>query len=82
MDKVKLGLIGLGYISKVHLRNCLKLDTAELVAVSEVSQKALNKAKKLGVQKTYTDYKMLLNDKSIDAVIIALPTHLHHPCAK
>lgn len=82
MRKVRLGLIGLGYIGKVHLRNCLKLDSAELVAVSDISKKALNKAKKLGVQKTYKDYKMLLNDKSIDAVIIALPTYLHLPCAK
>jgi len=82
MDKIKLGLIGLGYIGRVHLRNCLKLNSAELVAVSDISKKALNKAKKLGVQKTYKDYKTLLNDKSIDAVIIALPTHLHYPCAK
>jgi UDP-N-acetylglucosamine 3-dehydrogenase len=82
MHKVKLGLIGLGYIGKVHLQNCLKLDSAELVAVSDISKKALNKAKKLGAQKTYTDYEVLLNDKSIDAVIIALPTHLHLLCAK
>jgi predicted dehydrogenase len=52
------------------------------VAVSDISKNALNKAKKLGVKKTYTDYEMLLNDKSIDAVIIALPTHLHLSCAK
>jgi len=82
MHKVRLGLIGLGYIGKVHLRNCLKLDSAELVAVSDISKKALNKAKKLGVRKTYNDYKTLLKDKDIDAVIIALPTYLHLPCAK
>ena len=82
MNKIKLGLIGLGYIGKVHLRNCLHLKSASLVAASDISKKALNLAKKTGVEKAYTDYKQLLKDKSIDAVIIALPTHLHTSCAK
>lgn len=82
MNKIKLGLIGLGYIGKVHLRNCLNLESAELEAVSDVSKKALNHARKMGVKKTYNDYQQLLSDSSIDAVIIALPTHLHTECAK
>lgn len=82
MEKIRLGLIGLGYVGKTHLRSCLKLDSVTLVAVSDVSKKALKLAQKMGVKKTYTDYKRLLDDKSIDAVIIALPTHLHLPCAK
>jgi len=82
MDKIKVGLIGLGYIGKVHLRNCLNLKSAKLVAASDTSKKALNLAKKMGVKKTYDDYQQLLNDDTIDAVIIALPTHLHACCAK
>lgn len=82
MEKIRLGLIGLGYVGKTHLRNCLRLDCMELIGVSDVSKKALSYAKKMGVKRTYTDYKMLLNDNSIDAVIIALPTHLHLSCAK
>lgn len=82
MNKVRLGLIGLGYIGKVHLRNSLKLNSAKLVAVSDTSNKALNLAKKMGIKKTYNNYQKLLNDNSIDAVIIALPNNLHAPCAK
>ena len=82
MNKVRLGLIGLGYIGKVHLRNCLKLNSAKLVAVSDISNKALNLAKKIGAKKTYSNYQKLLNDNTVNAVIIALPTHLHAPCAK
>lgn len=32
--------------------------------------------------KTYTNYEDLLRETGIDAVIIALPTHLHTQCAK
>jgi len=82
MKKVGLGIIGLGYIGKVHLRHSLKLSNSQLIAVSDLSKKALQKARKAGVKKTFTSYKQLLNDPDIDSVIVALPTHLHLQCAK
>jgi predicted dehydrogenase len=77
-----VGIIGLGYVGKIHLRDCFKLNNVDLVAVSDVSKRALNDARKAGVKKTYTDYEQLLRDPQIDAVIIALPTHLHFESAK
>ena len=77
MNKTNIGLIGLGFIGKVHLYNCLRLPNAQLVAVADVSKKALKVAQKLGVPQTYDDYNKLLCDPNIDAVVIALPTHLH-----
>ena len=80
-EKINLGLIGLGYIGKFHLRNCLKLESANLVAVADISKKALKLAKKWGIKQTFTDYHQLLKQPIIDAVVISLPTHLHTPCA-
>lgn len=80
--KVRLGLIGLGYIGKVHLRHCLNVGSAKLVAVSDISKKARSFAKKMGVKNTFAEYQQLLKDPCIDAVIIALPTHLHASCAE
>jgi len=79
--KANLGLIGLGYIGKVHLKNCLELGQAKLVAVSDISKRALKLAEKMGVKKTFTDYHSLLKDPNIDAVIISLPTYFHADCA-
>jgi predicted dehydrogenase len=81
MKRVGLGIIGLGYIGKVHLRNSQKLLNARLVGVADLSKNALNKAKKAGVKKTYTGYEELLKEPEVDAVIIGLPTHLHLKCA-
>jgi predicted dehydrogenase len=80
--KIKLGVIGLGYIGNVHLRHALKLTNASVVAVSDISKRALKNAKSVGVKKTFNSYEQLLKDPEIDAVIIALPTHLHLQCAK
>jgi len=82
MKRAGLGLIGLGYIGKIHLRHSLKLANSRLVAVSDLSKKALSEARNVGVKKTFTKYEQLLKDPDIDAVIIALPTHLHLQCAK
>jgi predicted dehydrogenase len=81
MKQLNLGLIGLGYVGKVHLRHGTKLTDAKLVAVADVSRNALAKARKTGIKHTYSDYQQLLKNPDIDAVIIALPTHLHKVCA-
>jgi predicted dehydrogenase len=73
--------VGLGYIGKVHLRHSLLLSNAKLVAVADVSKKALQMAKRMGVKNTYSDYEQLARRSDVDAVVIALPTHLHRDCA-
>jgi len=82
MKKVGLGIIGLGYVGKIHLRHSLKLPNVNLTEVSDLSQKALNEAKKAGIKKAFISYEQLLKEPNIDAVIIALPTHLHLQCSK
>jgi predicted dehydrogenase len=80
MKTVKLGIIGLGYIGQIHLKHSLKLPDVE-VAVADISEKALSKSKKMGAKKVFTSYEELLKDKDVEAVIIGLPTHLHHKCS-
>jgi len=77
MEKINLGVIGLGFIGKVHLRNCLNLKSVRVVAAADTSKKALNYTRGFGVKKLFTDYRELLKLKDLDAVIISLPTHLH-----
>ena len=50
MEKIRLGLIGLGYIGKIHLRHCQKLANTKLVATADLSKKALKTAKDMGVK--------------------------------
>jgi len=81
LNIVKVGLIGLGEMGKIHFRNCLHLKGVKLVAVSDVSGRALSSARKFGVKNVYKDYVQLLEDKEVDAVLISLPTFLHDEAA-
>ncbi|MEM5867694.1 MAG: Gfo/Idh/MocA family oxidoreductase [Candidatus Aenigmatarchaeota archaeon] len=78
---LKLGIIGLGYVGQIHLQHAIRLNNARVIAVADLSKKTLSKAKRYGIQKTFIDYNQMLKDPEIDAVIIALPTHLHLKCA-
>jgi myo-inositol 2-dehydrogenase/D-chiro-inositol 1-dehydrogenase len=82
MKKVKLGLVGLGGMGLIHFRNCLALESAEISAVSDLSKTARSYAQRLNVQNVYSDYRELLKDQSIAAVIISLPNHLHKECVE
>lgn len=81
LKQLNLGLIGLGYVGKIHLRHGTNLTGAKIVAVSDVSKKALAKARRTGIEHLFLDYQQLLKKPDIDAVIIALPTYLHKNCA-
>lgn len=77
---LKIGLIGCGGIMNPHIDGWKAIsDRAEIVAVADISQEAMQKAAaRIGhpVQ-MYTDFRELLAQSGVDAVDIALPHHLH-----
>ena len=80
--KVRLGLIGCGMIARVkHMKGvAAHSDEVEVVAFCDlIEERAVNYAKAYGAPgaKVYTDYKELLKDKTIDAVIVATPNRSH-----
>ena len=91
-DKINIGQIGFGRIGMTHdLPDTLKYDVARVVAVADFDSIRVAKGKeyienfytkktgKAGYVdvKTYGDYRELLADKSIDAVMISTPDHWH-----
>ncbi len=78
-DKVRVAVIGLN-VGLYHLREYLKIPDVEVVALCDVdAQKLKDVSSKYGVARTYTDYKALLDDPSVDAVSVVLPNYLHGP---
>jgi len=83
-DRIRIGVIGLGAQGAFMIRAGLKCPNTEFVAFADVYTRRLEEAKQLApAAKTYLDYRYLLDDKNVDAVIIATPQHLHceHFCA-
>lgn len=71
MSKIRIGVIGAGNISEVHLDAYKKNKEVELVAICDLNEeRAKQKAEKYGAAKVYTDYRELMADPEIDAVSI------------
>lgn len=79
--KLKIGIIGCGGIANgKHMPSLAKLKTAEMVAFCDIIvEKAEEAAKKYGTSdaKVYSDYKKLLQDKSIDVIHVCTPNKSH-----
>jgi myo-inositol 2-dehydrogenase/D-chiro-inositol 1-dehydrogenase len=78
-EKTNVGIIGAGRIGRVHAENLMyRIAEANLVAVSDVFVEAAEKlGAELGVGAVYQDHRRLLEDRSIDAVLICSSTDTH-----
>lgn len=78
---IKWGVIGACGIANRRTipEGITKAKNAKLVAVMDIAQdKVKELAKEYGVTKYYTTEEDLIDDKEVDAVYIATPTHLHY----
>ncbi len=77
-DRVRFGLIGAGGRGQEIFKAALRAPNTEAVAVADVYTRRLEEVKALvPTLKNYGDFRRLLDDKSIDAVLIATPQHQH-----
>ncbi|MEO8026801.1 MAG: Gfo/Idh/MocA family oxidoreductase [Bryobacteraceae bacterium] len=77
-ERVRLAWIGVGDRGTELLRQALSCQGVEVVGLCDVYTKRIEAAQKLvPAAKTYFDHRRMLEDKSIDAVVIATPQHLH-----
>ncbi|MFC0471228.1 Gfo/Idh/MocA family protein [Halalkalibacter kiskunsagensis] len=78
MNKIKVGVIGTGFIGPTHIEAVRRLGFVEVVALAESSLEAAEqKAAELGIPKAYGDYKEMLRDEEIQVVHNCTPNHLH-----
>ena len=82
-DIIRTGLIGSGSRGSGLASLIKEMKGIELTACCDIIPANLQNGMKFAAKgaKAYTDYRKLLDDKNIDAVIIATPLFLHHPMA-
>jgi predicted dehydrogenase len=77
-ERIRIGLIGAGSRGREIFRAALRCANVEAVAVADVYTRCLDEAKAIAPSiATPRDFRHLLDDKSIDAVLIATPQHQH-----
>ena len=77
---LKIGIIGAGRIGKVHLESIsyhVKNATVTAMADPFMNEETEKLIRSYGVSKVTKDYKDILNDKDIDAVLVCSSTDTH-----
>jgi len=84
MDKkLKVGVIGTGFIGPIHIENARRSFKAEVIALAENNlELAKTKAAMYDVPLYYDDYRKLLENQDIDVVHVCSPNFLHYQMAK
>ena len=71
MEKIRFGVIGLGWFGEMHCEALAGIPNVELAALCTRTESRLQQfADRFSVSRTYTDYRDLLDDAEIDAVCI------------
>ena len=77
-DRIRFGLIGCGDRGQEDLRAALTCTNVECVALADVYTRRLDEVQAIVPQaKPYRDFRRMLDDKTIDAVVIVTPQHQH-----
>ena len=82
-EDVRLAIVGLNGKGNDHIKAFPQVPGCKITALCDVDTAVLAKRagemekNNLKVEKTFTDYRKVLEDKSIDAVVISTPNHWH-----
>jgi predicted dehydrogenase len=78
-DRIGVGIIGFGLIGRIHTRSFMAQGDVDIVAVADTFQPRVEEGTALaGARaKPYRDFRRLLEDRNVDAVVVATPDHWH-----
>jgi len=82
-DRIRIACIGVRSRGKDHINAFRKIPNVEIAAICDIDESVLSEGVELaasnGAKKpdAFTDFRKLLEDKTIDAVSIATPNHHH-----
>jgi predicted dehydrogenase len=78
MSPIRVAIVGCGRISDLHQLGYRGHADAKIVAVCDIHKAhAQKKAKEWGVEKVYTNFSQVLEDREVDVVELLTPHHLH-----
>ncbi|WP_025763558.1 Gfo/Idh/MocA family protein [Dyadobacter tibetensis] len=82
MKKIKVGVVGTGFIGPAHIEALRRLPNVEVAALCEVTAElAREKADVLGIERAYT-FDELLKQDDIESIHICTPNFLHYSQSK
>lgn len=88
-NKISLGVLGVGAQGQYDMQNFLQYDDVRVTTLCDVNQRNIDAARGLVAKaygnsdvRVFTDFREMNADKTVDAVLMALPVHWHSIAAQ
>ena len=76
-DNVKIGFIGCGGNARGHMNTLNKMEDVKIVATCDIQEGLAASAAEMCEAEAFTDHKVMLDKKELDAVYISIPVFAH-----
>ena len=80
MEKLRVGVVGIGFIGTAHVEALRRLGYVDVVAVADANGGA-GRAESLYVAHGYDDYREMIDKENLDALHICTHKHKHYEMA-
>ncbi len=77
MEKIRFGILGCGFIGRVHIKQIIAQEDAEVVAVFDPSEALAKQAAEMSGGIVISTAEELISLKEVDAVVVASPNKTH-----
>ncbi|MFT4309511.1 MAG: Gfo/Idh/MocA family protein [Candidatus Woesearchaeota archaeon] len=72
-DRLKIGIVGLGVVGRNHYNTMMKMDTVDVISVSDIMHKDLHSHIRF-----YESYHEMIGSELLDGIVIASPSNTHN----
>ncbi len=82
MEKIRIGLIGVGGMAQSHIKGLQNVGTFQIDAICDSNNKNLKKVgERLAIksENQYIDFRKLIDSQKVDAVVSITPNNVHAP---
>ncbi len=80
MGKVRVAVVGIGYLGEFHAQKYYRMPGVELIGVVDIDRRRANRVAQQYRTKAYTNYPEIFD--KVDAVSIVVPTQFHYQVAR
>lgn len=81
MEKLKVGIVGIGFIGAAHIEALNRLGNINIVALTDAVN-ASDKAQQLSIPNSFNDFKEMIQQMNLDVIHICTPNSTHFTIAK
>ncbi|MEI6132122.1 MAG: Gfo/Idh/MocA family oxidoreductase [Bacillota bacterium] len=77
MKKIRVGIVGSGFMASVHCKNLYAMSNVEIVALCHPFVKPEKLIDEYKIGGYFKDFKAMIDESNLDAIIIAIPPFAH-----